>query len=107
MLGLDGWPGLRGARVARWWLAGFGAAVMALYTALALARVECDQRPAVTALAALLLAATLYGWQRGTLGARGAATCALLLAVLEAGTVSTFSIPEATRRDSIAHHMQD
>jgi len=105
--GLDGWPGLRGARAARWWLVGFGAAVMALYTALALARVECDQRPAVTALAALLLAAALYGWQRGTLGARGAAASALLLALLEAGTVSTFSIPEATRRDSIGHRMQD
>jgi hypothetical protein len=107
-LGLDAWPRFRARRGARRLLLAFGASILGIYLVLAVLRIPAvDERPMMTGLAALLLAAVLYGWDRRNLPARAATTCILGLALLEAGAVSTFSIPQANRAGAILPRMRD
>jgi hypothetical protein len=106
-LGLEAWPGFRGARAVRVILIAFGAAVFGIYLALAVSRVTpFDERPAVTALAAMLLAGVLYGWEHGGLSGRAAMACAALLVLLEAGTVSGFGLAKLNRPGSYLTKMR-
>jgi hypothetical protein len=105
-LGFDAWPQFRAQQSVRRGVLSIGTAIFALYTVFAVARiVPADQRPMVTGLAALLLAGVLYAWEHGETGTRAAGVLAIGLTLLEAGTVSSFSIAESTRPDSRLQRM--
>jgi hypothetical protein len=107
-LGFDGWSSWRNGRIARWALAGFGIAILAIYLVLGVARIRpAEERPAAAALAALLAAGALTVWNRGGFSRRGAAAALLGLALVEVGTVSSLAIPETGRPDAPRQRMRD
>ena len=88
--------GSRWPRRMIWALVAFGAFIYLLLLPFSMAKLERTldyDRMAMTAFIALLLGLAYYGWSRGQISDRAAATSVLLLALLEIGAVITSGMP--------------